>query len=271
MIERTRLELRRMVGRGLGDCVVCTATAAGNEQTYYDEDHLDGPDNAYRGGDLWFPALNLRRRITASTQATGLVTWQKPLAAATAEGDEAELWNVRGIGIKPAEVNDFLNDALTVAAAQATVPMEATVAAAFDRDDPRLIVPAELTRGIYAVVWADDEGAVLTVDPASSYGKEGWFYDRASGRVVIGGSYLAPMDGQAVTIKGFGVPPPLLTDDDATTVSAEWLVAEATRRAVAAARLRNPDYERYLPPHWQEAMQKRDLPTGRALPNQVMF
>lgn len=272
----TLKNLRRLVGQGLGDCVICVATDAGNDQTFYDDEHLDGPDNAYKGFDLYFTGgtvanLAQRRRLTASTQGTGLVTWNRPLPSATAEGDEAELWNTRGIGIKPTEVNDAINAAITFAAAQVTIPVEAEVADAFDRDSPTLVIPAAITRGIYAVVWEDDEGLIEEVDPANGYGREGWFYDRSSQRVIIGGSYLSHMDGQTVTIKGVGRPALLSADTDTTSINAEWLVAEATRRVVTAARLRNPDYERYLPPHWQESQQKRELPSGRGIPNLVMI
>jgi hypothetical protein len=272
---QTRKVLRRMVGRGLGDCVVCVATAAGNTQTFLDDDHLDGPDNAYKGMDLYVTggtAANLgqRRRLTASTQASGLVTWQKVLPAATAEGDEAELWNTRGIAIKPTEINDFINDSIVFAGEQRDIPVEAAVVAAFDRDDPRLVVPAAITRGVYAVVWEDDEGFIQTVEPANGYGAYGWFYDKSSQRIVIGGGeYLGLMDGQTVTVKGVGAPATLAADTDTTSINVEWLVAEAKRMAVTAMRMRNPDAERYLPPHWQESMQKRDLPSGRGIPNLV--
>jgi hypothetical protein len=265
-----------MVGKGLGDCLVVTATADGTNQSFIDDDNLDGPNGAYKGFDIYFTGgtadnLELRRRIADSTQAVGRVTWNKVLPAETAEGDEAELWNLRGIGIKAIEVNEALNWALALAGKQADIPIVAVVSGAFSRDSPRVSIPTEVTRGMYGMSWEDGEGVVRTIDRASDPYDEGWYYDQASRTIVIGGSYLSPMDGMTLTINGLGTPPSLLTDDDTTTLDPEWLVAEATKRVISAIRVRNPEAQSWLPPAWQESQQKRPYASGRGIANAVMF
>lgn len=272
----TRKQLRRWVGEAIGDCIVLTATDDGTNQSFIDDNNLDGPNNAYNGFDLYVvggTALNRgqRRRITSSTQSASRVNWNKPLPADTAEGDEAELWNVRGIGIKATEVNNAIDWALAAASKHVLIPIQADVTDTFDQDSPRITLPAAITRGMYQVSWTDGEDVVRTIDRANDPYDEGWYYDPASGTVIIGGSYRSRMDGFTVTVSGFGIPASLSSDSDTTDVDPEWLVAEATRRVIAQIRIRNPEAAGWLPPAWQESDRKRPYASGRGYPNTVMF
>src|SRR5689334_2847087 len=117
----TLRELRRAVGARLSDLIVVVATADGSDGVFRDANRLLGGDNAYRGRWLYFtdgtPAnVGESRKVTSSTSSGGVLNLTPSLPAATAEGDEAELWGVHGKGFLPGEVNDAIiavnNDAM---------------------------------------------------------------------------------------------------------------------------------------------------------------
>jgi hypothetical protein len=228
--------LRRDVGRRLGDLQLTTATNAGATDTWIDTVRLTDPAKAYVNRTLLITsgtAANLgeHRRVQGST-AGGTLTLQSALPAATAAGDQGELWNDRSQGWLPDLIKDILNQNIRNAAPLhlveltsdlvGLVPVPGTGATL----DAGVTLPAEYV-GFYAVEYADGDGNYQPIRKQQSRGGYG-FRLETNGKLVIGGASVWDVNGGTVRIFGYGHPAELSDDDDTTTVNAEWLV-ERTR------------------------------------------
>ena len=277
MATTTRKDLRRMVGRHfpLEQYRLLAATANGTTTSFIDTERLQGPDNAYRGALLYFAGganLGTYRHVQSSSQSAAQLTWGTP-ATSTVAGDEAELWNLRGEGVDPVQVNEAINDAIANLAKNAWIPVNGNVAAAFDQTVATVAVPAALTRGMYGVDYQDrvDTARWIEVDGGGEDPTVGWWYDRANAVVAVGGWWRTFLDAATLRIRGYGGTAALAADTDATPIDAEAIVTEVVRLLVMTNAVKNPDLDRYLQATGGEGAAKRSFATGRPSPNTIVF
>jgi hypothetical protein len=275
-VGETRLTLRREVGRRIpGEQFVVLVATAGSTTSFTDAETLQGPTDASKGADLYLiDGVNAgtQRRIQSSTN-TGQLNWQTPVAAAVVAGDGAELWNQRGIGVKATEVNDAINDAIAVLRRGSWVPAVASVVLPFDQDSPTVVIPAALTRGVYGLYYQDPVRDDIWHEVAGG-GEDprvGWWYDRAAGTLVVGGSWAGVIDTSALRIQGYQKPGLLSADTDATPLDPEAVITEAVYQLLKRNSSRNPEFGQFLRDAYAEKERARPFSVGRRAPNTIVF
>lgn len=265
-------ELRRAVGRQLGDVTVLVATQNGSDTKLYDNIHLTAGDDIFRGADLYFVGgtvanVGQMRRSTRSDRTDHSIGWAVSLPAATAQGDECELWNSRSIGFNPLEVNAAINDVISIKALPSfNVPTVATAALPYDKESGEVIVPTTMNR-IFMVEY-EYEDRWWPISRANSPQGYGYYVNRGLGTVTINGpdiNYRA--DGKPIRFRGYGKLSPLASDTDETDLFAEWIIYEATATLLFQAAARNPDRERHYGPMATRADNLRPFAGMRADPN----
>lgn len=260
-------ELRRAVGRLLGDVKVLTATQPGNDTKLFDNVNLVAGDDIWKGADLYFvggtPAnVGELRRTSHSSLSEKSIVWSVATPAPTDTGDEAELWNKRSIGFNPLDVNAAINDVITLKATPAfNVPVTAVAALPFAAADEEVVVPASLDR-IFMVEYKDGDGRWRAIPRSNSPNGHGYYVNRGLGTVSIVGNACA--DGSEIRFRGYGKLSPLANDLDETPLYAEWIIYEATAALLFQAAATNPDRERHYGPIASRADALRAFATMRA-------
>lgn len=267
------MELRRAVGRQLGDVTVLTATQDGSDTKFFDNINLAAGDDIFRGADLYFVSgtagnIGQLRRSTQSDRSEKSISWSVALPAPTATGDVCEMWNHRSIGFKPLDVNAAINDVISVKATPAfNVPTTAIAALPFDKDSGEVIVPNTLNR-IFMVEYKGENGKWYPI-PRSNYAQGyGYYVNRGLGTVTISGPDITHhADGADIRFRGYGKLTPLVNDSDETELFAEWIIYEATASLLFQASSRDPDRERHYGPMASRADALRPFAGLRADPN----
>lgn len=246
----TKKELRREIGRELGQCVVLTADG-GTDTTFIDRSRLTHPNNAYKGRTIYFTGgtadnIGETRDIVSSTRSTATIEWSTALPASVAADDEAELWGVHGQGVEPWEVDDMISTVVVDAGYNFGIPATAAVSAAFDAEDPEITIPAAITRFVYSLQYQPDGTDIwLEVDRATSPGGAGYWVNRGLGTITVGGDYwLSELDGLDLQVVGDAYPTALANDASTTTMPKEYLVAECCARLSLLMLERNPEFAR---------------------------
>lgn len=269
--------LRRKVAKRIpGEQFLVLTATDGDTTAFRDTENLQGPNDAYKGADLYLlDGLNAgkQRRVQSSTQSLGQLSWGTALPAAVVAGDTAELWNLRGIGVTATQVNDAINDAIESLAKNVWIPVAATITDDFDMDSPTIAIPAELSRGFYAVNWQDStaDGIWHDVDGGGEVPRYGWWYDAANGVIQIDGYWRSAIHGRAIRILGYGGTGLLTADTDTTPIDSEAIVTEAVSNLLVMNGSRNPDFERYLQRADALAAARRPFAVGRKAPNTIVF
>lgn len=221
----TRATLRRGIGRLMGDVIVATTTAAGTTTTALDTVNLNYENAGLTGRMLYvFAATNTVnegeiRRVTENTKSTGTVTFTPALPAATAAGDVIELYAKRGVGPGPLEIHEAINRAIQAARDNHVSPA-LSAESTLNYANPIVTIPSTWTffGGAewkdFEDIWRPVPRADLTIDPV---GRTVRFANRAR--------WLA--DQRSVRLRGYLPPAALDSDDDGTSVDAEWLMNQA--------------------------------------------
>ena len=269
----TRKDIRRGVLRKLGDLIVLTATSAGTTTTMKDARNLIGEPDAYRGRFIRFTggtASNLGeiRYISGSSRTDRTITLDDALPAATADGDEAEVVNMHGLGYRFQDVDMAIDTAFQAAVDFAPV-QAAYSAGTFDEDSPYIAIPDSWV-AISGVEWQDPDTLVWNrmAYHNRKYGN-GWTLDRPSRRVFVSGPTAARVDGATMRLIGQTIPDIPVDDDDTTEVNAEWIIARCVSELSSAAYRRNPtpDRERVMGYDLQIEQSVRSRVTKRSAPN----
>lgn len=221
----TRATLRRGIGRLMGDVIVATCTAGGTTTTAIDTVNLNYENAGLVGRMVYVHAATntanegLIRRITGSTKATGTITFTPALPAATASGDVLELYSSRAVGPGPLEIHEAINRAIQAARDNHVSPVLATEVT-LNYANPVVTIPSTWTffGGAewkdFEDIWRPVPKADLRIDPV---GRTVQFMNRAR--------WLA--DQRGVRLRGYLPPAALDSDDDGTSVDAEWLMNQA--------------------------------------------
>jgi hypothetical protein len=270
----TLQDLRREVGKQLGDLLILTATDDGTDTVFYDNLRLTAPDNAYKGRNLYFTdgtALNIgsSRRVQTSVQSGGVLNLTPALPANVMTGDEAELWGIHAQGWLPGEVNDMLKVVNRNAMQNFFIPVEATVTDAFDPMTGYITLPAAITVGIFDLEYLRPAGDWSSIDRATNRGGPGYWTARGLGKIIIGGDYwLSAMNGMDVRVIGYGDGAAFEDDDDETLVNPEYMVWETVYRLLFANTERSPERSKsILPLAMQEAKIARERSRMRPQPD----
>jgi hypothetical protein len=252
----TRREMARRVGTKLGDFLLLTATADGSDTTFVDGKRLK-TSTQYGGRSLWFAggANDGQERILGASpfsSATATLTFAPEVPAATAEGDEAELWGERGTGWTRTEVNDALDMAIAEAAQLGGIEVIGTVAALFDSDTASIAIPAAMSH-VYAVEYADDDGLWKRVERASGAGRGGYTVRAVDAAVEVLGPWADTLDDRAVRLLGYGTLAPLEDDDDRVGCHPTWLLNATCALLMESGVHRQENRERWALYYQQQA------------------
>lgn len=203
------------------------ATANGTTTTFIDKLRLSRGNGSLEGRIGWMAegtAANLYSmvRITGNTAADWTATFaDTALSSATAADDVMELWNERGVGWYPDEVNDAINRAIGSVEGIVTSPVVSDPVA-FDITDPYVAIPPEwrfFGGARYAesnsddgLIWHEIDEELLVINDVARTVR---IKDPMSNRV----------DTRQVELYG-DIQSSLLThDQQSTNVDAEWLTA----------------------------------------------
>jgi hypothetical protein len=245
MPTTTRRSLVQDVLRTLGDLRVLTATRDGSDVTFYDDANLAGEPGAYTGREVLFvsgTADNIGKLRYVTGSADRGIGFGVSLPAATATGDEAWVVNTRGVGYRFQDVYDAINQAIRAIRDRSPVP--ATTDSVTYGEGDAIVVPPEFVR-VENVQWQDEYDTDLwrPVVKTKRPNGTGWWLDRASRSVFIGGSPAESMDGRTVRIWGLAEPAELYDDDDTTGIHADWLTKQAAATIARARFMRAPTPE----------------------------
>lgn len=220
----SRRQLRRWIGRTLGEGRVLTATASSSAAEVIDANRLAVEDQALRDFELIAAAgtaanLGQVRRVAANSKTGASLALAAPLPAPVAAGDEFELWNERGYGVSPDAVHDQINFLIDAVKELNETPVTATVA--FSAATPELAIPAGWD-WFYGADWNDAANARWAALPWNQLA-----VDAPLRSLRLTGRLRWRADAATLRLRGGIDARPLLSDDDETTVDAEWLVKSA--------------------------------------------
>lgn len=263
MATTTRQALRQAIGRLTGDMLKCTATSAGTQTTLIDAINLYRGDGSLEGRVGWFASgtagnLYSTVRVTGNTRSTTTVTFTPAVASNTAASDVLELWNERGQGYLPADVNSAINDAIALVAEQNTTPDEAEIAD-FDADDPYLTIPStwEFFGGVRYQdgdsLWHDIPITPFTVD-----------VDIQNRQLRLKGEIAQQADTRTVRLFGDIASTALTSDTQSTGVNAYWLTHHAAYLLMVGAMRRQTNTNQELSALMAFCKQEADKSAGRA-------
>lgn len=212
-----------------------TATATGTTTTLIDKLRLYRGNGSLEGRIGWVAsgtADNLYQmvRINGNVKTTFTISFtDTALPTATLTGDVMELWNERGQGYFPDDVNSEINAALAIVANQVTSPDSETVAD-FDASDPYIDIPADW-RFFGGVEYQDAEelwhdipvtDTLMDVDPRQR-------------TLLLKGQAKTLADTYPVRLFGDVASAALSSDTAETSCDAEWLTAYVAYRLMFGA------------------------------------
>ena len=275
----SRRDLRRAILGELGDLTVTTATGNSGSAQWIDVDTLAfGDSGRYAGRELFVTGgtpenLGELRGISGSN-GQGTLNLTRALPAPVVEGDEAEIVNTYGGGIRIKQVHDAINTSIMRAGVE--VPIEATIGDPFSIETRTIPIPPEFVT-VHTVQARYPHDATCQgwrdVRRSQPNGGDGWSVERATRSIVIGGYTGSAAAEATIRILGTGRPKPMTSDNDISPVNAEWLLEDVSAklmlRAIGGARSISPEHERKGFFRDQKADEMRDLTRMRRSPNTV--
>jgi len=265
----TRAELRRRIGRRMGELIVIRSTLAGSNVTFIDSFNLAVEAGSLRGREVVFTAgtaanIGLVRRVEDNSRTATSITITPALSAVTALNDEAELFHLRSVGPRVDAIHDAINSAIT--ALGPSQPTTYTFTAAFDRESPTIAIPTNFGR--ITGLESHDAGVdtIWRSQPAL------WKVDKANRTLTINDVQRYDMDTHLVRLVGMTIADSLENDSETTVIDPEWLVLEAVaqlREAGLANASDRGNAERAAFFARQQADRLRARAIPRALPNSV--
>jgi hypothetical protein len=262
------MKIRRTLGIDLGDMILLRATDTGETTRFVDEDRL--LHGSYDGRVIYFaegPNAGQQRRIPAKGGGIGYLTWGRSVNVAPQIGDEAELWNLHGIGFHPTTVNEHIRSAQSKAVEYARIPIASDVAATYSYDARTIPIPDGFRR-ITGLQWYHHRGEWKTVPRAPRPGAPGYWIDKATRTIEIEGIYRQQMDLQTYRILGSGREVIMEDEYDTTLAPAEWIVAEAGKTLLMSNLREGIDarfLQQKLAEYSRESEMKRGMAVGREM------
>ena len=238
----TRGELRRSVAQLLGDLVELTATHnSGDTATFRDVNRLGLQIESPKHGDIIFTSggnAGLIRRITDADLNTGTIQFEAVPNQITS-GDTAEIHNLSAKAWPVVDKHRAINDALAASWPAYKEPITVPLVDLFSGTEPILSVPVNMTH-VVGVQYQTSDGD--WIDLPSIY----WSLDRALAEITVSGhSFRNLLDGLAIRLVGGSRPEPLTSDDDTTTVRADYVMYQAAAFLCQRRYNRNQEAEFY--------------------------
>jgi hypothetical protein len=230
--------LRRRVGVLLGDYKLWKATADGDTTSLVDDDHIIYAD--YNGQLLYFSSganTGKMRKVQSTDLANSKVLWQHPLPSPTKRLDEVEVWNRAGQSWSPDEVNEAVREAHRRALEHFPIRIEEEVD--IGSDGTMIEIPEEFW-AITAVDWLDHFGNWTPFSPAPRYGHQGYWVMRGQRKIVLNHPNPWAFTGSKARLRGWLRENELTHDASQTRIHSEWIVIEAARILLGAAKGRFP-------------------------------
>lgn len=260
-----RTSLRRRTGYLLGDCEVWKATQDGDTTTFIDENHIIYAD--YTGQLVYFATgqnAGSQRKIINTIIADAKVEWARPLPFITAEHDEAELWNKNGQTWSVDDANNAVVEAHRRALEHFPIPlvMNSSFSGQF------IEIPEEFW-GVTAIEWQSSDGTWNRFDRATRSGGPGYWVVRGERIAEVKGVWSRGYESNSIRIRGYLREAPLLFDASTTQMNTEWIVIEAARILLQAAKGRfagDREIESRYRDFESETSAKRILARGRREP-----
>ena len=255
----TRAELRARVARELGDYVLLTATDLGTTTTIIDTLNVGTFAENFNGRFLYFTSgtnVGLTRRVTATTDGSGTLTFTPAASGAVAESVTCEVYNKRGVGFTPDQYHSAINDAINDAYPLGVIRVRSTIGTAFDADTQTVTVPAAMTH-VSDVEWQDSDTFWHSIPMASRRNEFGWIADPTAGEIRILGRIGSDIDGNTVRLTGYGRQGTLADDSDTCALNAEYIVCRAKFHLCMSALDRGPEWGQRAQVHLGESQRLR--------------
>lgn len=264
----TRKTLRQTLGFELGDIVLIKATSAGGTTTFTDANHIHPA--SYKGRFILFTSGTNNgeiRRITGGTPPS--IDWGVAVPASTAVNDEAELWNMNGVGWRPDVVNEHIRMAHRRALESDMLFYLDDTSVVWDSTQGWADIPQEF-RGISDIQFADGTGSWFSIPRSPRPSGPGYWINRYQRRIEINGDFRTRVNGRTFRILGTAREDELTQDTHRTLVNAEWLVAEAGRTLLMGNLSSDADTrftQQKLAEFSRAVEMKRGMVVGRRAPN----
>jgi hypothetical protein len=268
----TRRDIRRTVARMLNDYYEGTDDSGGNTGQLTDNLHFARETGFFQGMQVLFsnPASPHYGRISTVVRSDGptrTIYFEPPLSSSAIAGETVELYNFKGRGTTVSQYNGAINDAILIAQEQHyTIRQAMTLPTLFSRSSPYIDIPEEFVY-FSGVQVEDSQGIIHKIRPQEME------VDRFSGNIrVRASSAVSRLHGRYPVILGSVAPRLLETDDDRTSIPAEWLFnevkAQLLERMVASGMPIGAQDRLYLQER-TEASGKRPMVVSRAMPNSI--
>lgn len=222
----TRGSLRRSIGRLLGDVIVATVTDASADPSIvidklnlvYNNNELAGR-RAYVSYAFTGQNLGVNRRVIGNDKSSAQVQLSPALPAALAVGDVVEFYNERDLGPSVDDIHQVINSVI-LSAQDVNITDTVGPEAQFSETTPLVSIPSTW-RFLTGAEWQDRRSIWRPIPPADLR------VDVPNRTVEIRNrsAYLA--DGLKVRLRGAVAAAALQSDDDTTSVDAEWLKYQA--------------------------------------------
>lgn len=235
----SRADLRRWVGRLVGDLIVCTATDAGSTTTFIDSRNLATENNALVGrrGFVSSAAASANRevsvRITGNVKGTRSVSFEPALTESTQQGDVLELYHERGLGPTPEEIHAVLNDYIASVGDLSLTEVQGDPAP-FDKSAPTIAIP-ETWGWFSGADWEDDWGIWHPIPPADLR------INVPDRTVEIRNRSALIATSRNVRLRGQSNAEALTQDSSTTEVDAEWLAYQSAAQLMISMSARAHD------------------------------
>ncbi len=240
-------DLRRRVLRRLGDGgEILTATSNGTTTTFIDALNVSSAAEN-RDGQFITPltgtAGNIGKtaRVTTTTDASNRLTFTPAFPFATAVGDVIETTNYRGIGFRPDQIVNAINDAINDAYPLGLIEVSADVNG-FNADPPGTVVVPLNMREVYDVAFIDSAGYSRPLRIASRTNRYGVSFDAVAGTINIAGVPAIDANNNVLRLFGYARQPALALDSDVCLLNAEYIVSRACYHLALAKISSDPSY-----------------------------
>lgn len=222
-VGTSRAELRRWVGRLLGNLVVCTATddGAADGTTLVDAFNLAVENNSLLGRQAYVADASatgnagLQRRVAGNTKTARSLTLDPPLPQPLVAGDVVELHNERGLGPAVDEIHATINNYIQ-SVRDVSLDEQVTTGALFDWRAPAVALPSGW-QFFSGADWEDALGLWHPVPPADLR------VDVPNRTVEVRNRSALVADRRPLRLRGHSAAGQLTADTDTTGVDAEWL------------------------------------------------
>jgi hypothetical protein len=267
-VYTTFTNIRREIQDMLDDLFVLTATEDSTETTITDAINLFEGDDSLVSSHLVAVSgttLNVGKlaRVDGNTAALATIGFAPAFPAPVAEGDVFDLHNLNGAGWLYREIMRRVNAVLSESFPRVLIARQDTIATAFNRDDPYISVPANVTHN-YSVEFLAGNDDWIEVPPHFR------ICHIASLKIELRGYYREMAHGKSLRLNGYGQHPQVTAESSTIYVNPRWLVLEVAAR-LGSQPSRNREMRTWAAQWMKEAGGMLQNATTSTMPNTERF